>query len=611
MPDDVDAFLGLLDGVRGGGTNQWSAKCPAHEDNQASLSVSVGSKGQLLTNCHAGCSHSDIVEAVGFTKPVITKANGAPLAVYDYVDEAGKCLFQVRRHIGRYSQHAALPDGTFAPRLGAEVRRVPYRLPELIQGVKDGRLIFVVEGEKDVETLRRHGRVATTNSGGANTEWPMEWANYFTGANVCVLGDNDPPGRKAQRERASLLATTARTVKVVDLPDVPDKGDITDWLEVMGHTDTELQELYRHAPFFTERKAGVEVIWGSQVEPEDVEWLWQDRIPNGKVTLIVGEPDKGKSFLTLALTAAVTKGGTLIGNDDPCDAGNVYLIAPEDDSASTIVPRANACGVDLARLALVEGYRDEEGLLEPMSKLRAAELFAHIEADKDARMLVIDPVMAFVGEFTNTNADNAVRGVMQPLVDLAERSGIAVVCVMHMKKGESDSMLNKIGGSVAFGAAARSVLFVGQDQQTGRRGIVTIKSNLAVETPPPIEFLLGPDGGVLFVGERPDMEAEHLISRPQDASAEARGAKAWLVNYLSDGPRRISEVMDAAEAEGFSREAIKKAKQRLKEGVHSFEPGGTTGKRGGRGSEWWWELSPLDGGVPPKIPEIPDTLEDF
>jgi hypothetical protein len=162
-------------------------------------------------------------------------------ATYRYLDEQGDEVFQVVRLDGKKFRQRR-PDGAGQWIWNIKgVRRVPYRLPELIEAVAAGRESFVVEGEKDAETLRGHGLVATCNPGGAG-KWRQEYCRYLDGATVVILPDADEPGRRHAAHVAQTLQGIAASVRVVELPGLHEHGDVTDWLNA-GHTLSELQEL--------------------------------------------------------------------------------------------------------------------------------------------------------------------------------------------------------------------------------------------------------------------------------------------------------------------------------------------------------------------------------
>jgi hypothetical protein len=225
------------------------ARCPAHEDTKASLAIKAGDDGRALLKCHAGCTNSDIVERLGLklaelfadtgpkTKPKIAKA-------YAYRDERGRLLYEALRMEPKdFRQRRPAAGGGWDWSLG-DVRRVLYRLPELLKSAP--RAVWVVEGEKDADALVDLGLVATTNAGGAG-KWRPEYTAALKGRRVFVLPDNDDPGRKHAQLVVESLAQVAASVRVIELPGLPIKGDVSDWLAA-GGTRAELEKLAKAGP---------------------------------------------------------------------------------------------------------------------------------------------------------------------------------------------------------------------------------------------------------------------------------------------------------------------------------------------------------------------------
>lgn len=247
-------FLARLEKVKPNAKG-WMARCPAHDDGTASLSVARGSDGRVLLNCHAGCKAEDVAGALSLKLSdlfVDEPKRSEPDATYDYHDERGRMLFQVVRKPGKKFVQRR-PVGTeWEYKLG-DTRRVLYRLPQLIASAEDEETVFACEGEKDVATLVRHGLVATCNAGGAG-KWRPEYSESLRGRTVVVLPDNDDPGRAHAELVAKSLQGIAASVRVVELPGLPEKGDVTDWFSRGGSTGN-LSALVSEQPIWPERKA--------------------------------------------------------------------------------------------------------------------------------------------------------------------------------------------------------------------------------------------------------------------------------------------------------------------------------------------------------------------
>jgi hypothetical protein len=235
-PDDVlDLVLGKVEGVRQHG-GYWMARCPAHHDRQASLSVGRGTEQPVVLKCHAGCELADILDAVGLTTADISKPRDQPggewtpfgdaVAVYDYTGEDGSLLFQVCRTADKqFPQRRPDPlsRSGWKWRLGG-TRRVPYRLPMLLAAIAAGQTVYVAEGEKDVHAIEAAGGVATCNSGGAGN-WRDEYDQHFTGAQVVIVADRDEPGYAHAAEVARHLRSVARSVAMAEAAEGKDAAD--------------------------------------------------------------------------------------------------------------------------------------------------------------------------------------------------------------------------------------------------------------------------------------------------------------------------------------------------------------------------------------------------
>lgn len=221
--------------------------CPAHEDGKRSLQVTIGDGGTLLIKCFASCKTEDVVEALDLKMRDLWPPSDRPrapmpavkvVARYDYVDEQGELLYQVER-LDPKSFRQRRPEGDgWSYKLG-NVRRVLYRLPELL--AEPSRPVLLVEGEKDVDNLRRLKLVATTIAGGAGA-WRPEYADALRDRTVIILPDNDEPGRQFAMQASTWLLRSL----IVVLPGLPEKGDASDWLAA-GGTARQLGELARAA----------------------------------------------------------------------------------------------------------------------------------------------------------------------------------------------------------------------------------------------------------------------------------------------------------------------------------------------------------------------------
>jgi hypothetical protein len=478
----VERLLSSLPNPKRAGKG-WSARCPAHEDRRASLSIGEGNEGRALVHCHAGCKPEAICAAVGLTvadlmptadklptpaKPT-AKAKRAGkariVAQYDYRDEAGNVVFQAVRYKPKdFKQRKPDSKGGWTWSVKG-VRVVPYRLPELL--AEPARLAVVAEGEKDCDNLARIDVLATTNAGGAG-KWTAEHSEFLRGRRVVVLPDNDKAGRDHAQQVAQSLQGIAESVQIVELPGLPEKGDVSDW--IAAHSDTRepadihaiLEHLAKAAPIWTpamKPEPGPILTCLADVEPRAVSWLWAGRIPLGRITLLVGRPGEGKSFLTTDAAARVTK-GTPWPDGSICPQGSVILISAEDDPADTIRPRLDAHCADVRRVHLLSAVRRVNGDGQYERQITLADVDS-IEAAllklPDCKLIVVDPIGSFLGGGTDAHRDNEVRGVLGPIAKLAEKHGPAVLVVAHRRKSAGITADDLALGSRAFTGIARAV----------------------------------------------------------------------------------------------------------------------------------------------------------
>ncbi len=326
----------------------------------------------------------------------------------------------------------------------------------------------------------------------------------------------------------------------------------------------------------------------SEVEPEQVEWLWPGRIPLGKITVLDGDPGLGKSAATLDIAARISAGLDL-PDGTPCEARGAVICSAEDGLADTIRPRLDAASGDPSRVLSLATVPDEEGLERPISIPEDVSVIREGIRRVGATLVVIDPLMAFLSGKTDSYRDQDVRRALANLSALADETGAAIVIVRHLTKSGGSKAIYRGGGSIGIIGAARSGMMVGEDpDDEDRRVIAMVKSNLAAPAPS-LSFTLeeAPNGAVRvrWLGET-DLAAEDLLSTPRDEDSSALGqAREFLMDQLLSGPVPYREVAAAAERAGITMRTIKRAKQEL--GVESHREGEAGRQGGGR---WIWSL---------------------
>ena len=218
----------------------------------------------------------------------------------------------------------------------------------------------------------------------------------------------------------------------------------------------------------------------SGVEPEKVSWLWPSWLALGKLALVDGDPGLGKSAMTLDLAARVSAGRAFPDGAGAKPAG-VVLLSAEDGLADTIRPRLDAAGADTSKILSLATVPDEDGHDRLLSIPEDLRLIEKGIRRVGARLVVVDPLMAFLSGNTNSHRDQDVRRALAPLAGLAERTGAAVLVVRHLNKAAANNPLYRGGGSIGIIGAARMAFVVGKDpQDEDSRVLASTKNNLAM-----------------------------------------------------------------------------------------------------------------------------------
>jgi AAA domain len=320
----------------------------------------------------------------------------------------------------------------------------------------------------------------------------------------------------------------------------------------------------------------------ADVELRHIEWLWPGRFPLGKLSILAGEQGLGKSFVSIDMAARISGGvpwPDLREENNP--TGSTIFIAAEDDLSDTMKPRLTASGADETKIHFVEAARDPDGgerFFNIDQDVLALE--SHLESIGDVQLVVIDPIMSYLGLRTNSYNDADVRRALMPLVRLAQRCQVALLCIMHLKKGLEDSTIQRIGGSVAFSALARSVCMVGRDPDDPQRRVATWPKMNIAKPAGSLRFEMKDrtDGSafVLWDAEPCELTAEEVIGSPQRGTSAGPSpreeAMELLRDLLKDGPVRSSEVAAHMQGHGISTGTVKRARQDL--AVIAMQQGG-------------------------------------
>ena len=566
---NINDFLALFKGVRKSGNGQYMALCPGHHDSKPSLSIKEAD-GKILVKCFAGCELADILKPLGLeTKDLSLDNHKSKLeqreivAIYHYTDANGKPFEVVRTNPKGFYQRQPDGKGGYINNLKGIIPTL-YHQDKLKQAIDSNAPIYVVEGEKDTDRLWSLGLVATTNPMGAG-KWRESYTEALRGADLIIIPDNDPPGHDHANKIARSCYGKATRIRLLELPD--GSKDVSDWLD-NGSDIEQLKRLVDACPDYEPSDNGVKLRRMADVKVESVHWLWKPYLPKGKLTLEEGDPGIGKSWVSLAIATGVTLGRGLPGQE-PSEPANVLIASAEDGLGDTIRPRLNAMGADVNRIFAIDGALtlDETGF---------ATLKSYLERERPA-LLIIDPLVAYLGAGVDIFRANETRAVMAQLARLAEQFGVAILAVRHLTKGGQLKAIYRGLGSIDFTAACRSVLLAGCDNENPQnRALVHIKSNLA-PSGPSIGYELR-DGGFYWTGESTLTAAQILAADSGARTSELDEAVAFLKDELADGPLPAKDAYRDAEGVGISKRTLERAKTKLQAKSRKI------------GDTWFWYL---------------------
>jgi RecA-family ATPase len=316
----------------------------------------------------------------------------------------------------------------------------------------------------------------------------------------------------------------------------------------------------------------MKLIKMNEVQTQAVKWLWYPYIPFGKITLVQGDPGDGKTTFVLAVAALLT-GGKPMPEDDPTEKTKpctvIYQTA-EDGLADTIKPRLEAVGADCSRVVVID--ESEQPLSFSDSRIEQA-----IAATK-AKLLILDPLQAYLGENVDMHRANEIRPIFKALAGVAERTGCAILIFGHMIKAMSQTKGMYRGlGSIDIAAAMRSILLIGRDKENpNTRVMAHLKSSLAPEGKA-IAFEM--DEGFRWVGAY-EMELDDLLNgtRPEKDTKESQ-AITLILEMLREGEKPCNEIYTRLAEYGIGRRTAENAKQAA--GIKAFR----------KGAAWYWTLS--------------------
>ena len=372
---------------------------------------------------------------------------------------------------------------------------------------------------------------------------------------VFLCLDADKAGEDACKRLAALLPDNVSVTRI--------QPCMKDWNDVLVHRAEISNRNYFKSIVLKEpsKPETVKIIRMSDVELTPVEWLWKPYLPFGKLSVLQGNPGEGKTYFAMHLAAACTN-GKLLPNMERMEPFNVIYQTAEDGLGDTVKPRLIEAGADLDRVLVI----DDSEVQLTLSDERIEKAII----ENNARLVIIDPIQAYLGADVDMNRANEVRPIFMRLGQVAQRTGCAILLIGHLNKAAGMQSLQRGLGSIDIAAAVRSVMFIGKLKHDPTMRILTHeKSSLA---PPGVSlaFSLGDEGGFRWVGEY-DITADEMLSgiEPQ-RETKTQQAKDLICTLLAGGKQVLSEDIDKAALErGIPGRTVRDAKRELGDALKS------------------------------------------
>lgn len=382
---------------------------------------------------------------------------------------------------------------------------------------------------------------------------------------IYIATDNDEAGNNAAEKLAELIPQGISVYRF--------QPQAKDWDEDLINerkglpTDDYVTIGVRKPKYHTK---SIPMICMNDVEQTEVDWLWYPYIPFGKLTIVQGNPGEGKTFFAMQLAAACTN-QKFLPDMEPFEPFNMIFQTAEDGLGDTVKPRLVSSGADLKRVLVIDDSDNPLSLADDRIEKAIRE--------NNAKLMVIDPLQAFLGANVDMNRANEVRPIFRKLADIAQSTGCVIVLIGHLNKASGTQSTYRGLGSIDIAAVVRSILFVGKvkDDPT-TRVIVHEKSSLA----PPgqaLAFSLGDQKGFRWIGAY-DISAEDLLAGGEGTKAELKQEQAMklIYEFLSDGREvSVAELNKEAIERGISERTVRMVRNSMKEKLESER----------RGKDWW------------------------
>lgn len=612
-------ILSRLQGVKGG-HGQWTARCPAHDDKQNSLSVGEGEDGRVLLRCHAGCDVDRITAALGVTRsdlfPDKPRNRDYGTAEREHIYPGGNTKKVMYRRLdgSKFGCWFHKSGNAWAKGRGGAP-------PTLYIAGELAGAVFVCEGEKDADTLHGLGYNAASGADGAGPgKWKPEYTEQLRGCSVCVFTDNDDVGRAYAAETCNALHGAASSVRLLDIatvwPEIPEHGDVSDMVAALGpeRACELIAQLIVTAPEWTPQEipAPEDPLFAlfkplEDFPEEEAKWLVPGWIPAGQISVIAADGGIGKTTLWCHIIAALSNGTTCI-LDPPGhtrEPMRIMFLTTEDSVRKKLRKKLRLAGANMQNIITPDFTGDRSGLLHKL-KFGTQEMEKVLRHFRPA-LCIFDPVQGFVPPRVNMGSRNEMRDCTAQLITIGEDIDVSSLIVCHTNKRKGAYGRDRIADSADIWDVSRSVMMAGYTEDQGIRYLSNEKNNYAPlqET---ILFTIDGSEQIHKEGTSWRRDREYIMGAEQARSSPMReDCKAFILKTLHEagGAMPTADLDGKAQKAGYSFNAVKNAKRDLKKdgSVKYFQTGST------RSKDNIWNIQVLVEPDEAEFEELPDDTE--
>ena len=460
----TNEVLQRLSKVKETGPHQYRACCPAHQDKEPSLSIK-DEKGSAVLHCQAGCDYYDIIKALGFSFE--NTAEPKRLDEYIYMDKNSVPQFRKRRTQNKrfFMQHPVdLLNDKWEKGLG-NAMPVLYNLPSVLVARDNYVPIFIVEGEKDANTLIDYGYVATTNFEGASV-WRDDYSKDFEGATVIIIPDYDAAGAKHAVAVADSVVRYAQSVKLIDLAkiwsSIYEKADITDYISYHDDKVAAWQTFDELVITTEEYIRSSDVCYNLPTRPQvakqvgdnqEIKYAVNGLLSQG-LSLLAAPPKTGKSFLALQLGLAVSQGNPIL-DFETCQANVLYVVDSvyEKTRAETRLKNMGAMSLSDENMQILV-YEEVVSITEFLD--------INLAQYPSCGLVIIDPFAMVMGnKNTGDTYYHSDKKIIDPLRNVTQKYGVCLLLVHHTCKcRENRNFVDKVSGSYSITGAVDTILLM-------------------------------------------------------------------------------------------------------------------------------------------------------